>query len=55
MRERLAVVYAAYNTPDGDFGHKYGYRLLDTDGDDRGQLAILNSYFGGFRGERPML
>lgn len=52
---RVAVVYAAYNAPEGPSDHKYGYRLLDAAGDDRGQLSILSSYFSQFKTERPML
>jgi hypothetical protein len=49
---RVAVVYAAYNQPDGLYGHKYGYRLLDADGEERGQLPIIEGYLARFSQER---
>jgi hypothetical protein len=52
---RVAIVYAAYGPPGDAYGHKHGYRLLETSGRPLLQLEMLASYMAGFGGHRPLV
>lgn len=40
---KIGVVYTAYKNPTGNYGHQYGFRLLDADGRVHQQLTSLKN------------